>query len=151
MVPPNWQDVLTGLEVPAKPLGIWTRVIEYVSSPRKLRFEASGDWQYSAAHTCGPDGNRNEGGIGELLVGSAPVGALVGKIGGSSADKGAVAGSAVFIVGSFCVIDVSNSGSLFLAMNDRIDRLDEHAGQIKVTIREAPADAPQAAGAPSPR
>jgi hypothetical protein len=163
MDPLNWQTVEEKFQVPGKPpAGIWTKVLEYVNGPRKLCFEVAGNWSYSPRHECGPDGNRNEGGIADLLVPSAPVGAVIGKIGGSSADRVPPPGAVIFVVGSFCVIEIPPSGvggpagvpgvaipgggavvsgALFLTMNDRIDRFDQHSGTTLLRLREADAAA----------
>jgi hypothetical protein len=139
MTQPNWQ-VLTGVphSVPAKPRGLWTRVCDYIEGPVKLKLEANGEWAYSKKR-CGPDGAPQEGLVADALVPSAPLGTLVGKIGGSSADKPDVSKGLVFAVGSYCVVSLDNTarGALFLTMNDVVSRFDEHDGEISVTISEA--------------
>jgi hypothetical protein len=139
MLQPSWQPLtLVTQQVTAKPEGLWTKVYDYVEGPIKLKLEASGQWTYASGNACGPDGKRAEGLLPDGLVSSAPVGALIGKIGGSSAEKPDTntTQSVVFVVGSYCVITVENAvkGALFLTMNDRVNRFDEHDGGITIMI-----------------
>ncbi|MBI4591574.1 MAG: hypothetical protein HY725_22340 [Candidatus Rokubacteria bacterium] len=139
MTQPNWQPLAKDpYKVPAKPKGLWTKVCDYVEGPVKLKLEADGEWEYSKKR-CGPDGAPQEGLVTDTLVPSAPLGALVGKIGGSSADKPDVSKVLVFAVGSYCVVSLDNTarGALFLTMNDVVGRFDEHDGEVSVTISEA--------------
>jgi hypothetical protein len=125
MTKPNWSELVHGVAVPARPAGIWTKVYDYVSGPRRLRFRATGQWKFAASKQCGPDGDLSAGTAG--LLQSCPVGSLVAKIGGGTADTAALTAVAgmptpafIFPVGSFCTIDLPSglSGALFLTMND---------------------------------
>jgi hypothetical protein len=139
MTQPNWQSIAEHpFSVPAKPQGLWTKVCDYIEGPVKLKVEAKGEWECSKKR-CGPDGAPQEGLIADALVPSAPVGALVGKIGGSSADKPDVAKAFVFSVGTYSVVtlDEKVKGALFLTMNDVVSRFDQHDGAVEVTINEA--------------
>jgi hypothetical protein len=74
-------------------------------------------------------------------------GALVGKIGGSSADlpdsssPGAAYGNKrVFPVGSHCVVLLGSAegGPLFLTMNDSPEGFAHHSGVLHVRVEEHP-------------
>lgn len=140
MTQPPWQALeLIKNKVPAKPDGLWTIVYWYLEGPMKLKLQATGQWEYSPAKKCSPDGGRSAGLLQDSLVLSAPVGALIGKIGGSTADKPDPTKQLVFTVGSTCVIllDDKTKGALFLTMNDQVSRFDDHSGEISVEAWEA--------------
>jgi hypothetical protein len=138
MTPPEWK-ILIKMDVLAKPEGLWTKICDYIEGSMKLKVEAHGTWDYSIGKNCSPDGKRAEGLLVESLVPSAPVGALIGKIGGGTAEKPDPAKSFVFVVGSYCVvnIDTNTKGALFLTMNDLVKRFDEHGGKVTVEVYEA--------------
>jgi hypothetical protein len=141
MTTPNWQ-LLVEVKVQAKPEheALWKLVYEYLAGPRRLRFKATGAWQRGPDLTCGPNGASREGLVDAAnLAGGAQVGALIGKIGGSTADKGD-SPAQVFAVGEYCVIHFPDTtrGGLFLTMNDKPQNFDQHSGELDVTIEEAP-------------
>jgi hypothetical protein len=133
--------------VPARGETLWTLAVEYVAGPCKVRLKsaATGRWQ-CGTETCGPGGTLT--GTYDALLASAPIGALIGKIGGSDSDcppfppptpTGAAAPAGaprVFAVGAFCVIDVKDteSGPLFLAMNNKVSAFKDHHGLLQVII-----------------
>jgi hypothetical protein len=110
MTPPEWK-ILIKMDVLAKPEGLWTKICDYIEGSMKLKVEAHGTWDYS---------------IGK-------------KIGGGTAEKPDPAKSFVFVVGSYCVvnIDTNTKGALFLTMNDLVKRFDEHGGKVTVEVYEA--------------
>src|SRR5439155_508406 len=75
---------------------LWHRVLDFVSGPRLLRFslqDKNSDgagvplkWRISATEECGPDGFRDGADRKDFLLPAAPRGALIGKVGGSTAD-----------------------------------------------------------------
>lgn len=120
--------------VAARPDGLWTLVVEFVSGPALLRVTASADrWQYAdaAAAVCGADGDPDALlARAKCLLPAAPVGALIGKIGGSTA--GAADGT-LFVAGSTCVVRVPDEGGpLFLTIND--EYMKNNAGSIGVAV-----------------
>lgn len=140
-------------DVPAQPEGLWTSVCLYVDGPGLLRIKADpqGQWSYAAGTVddCGPEGDplafvsRKD-----CLSQNAPVGALIGKIGGSSAGIG---DAPVFAVGSHCVVRIPDDGGpLFLTINDTADGMSNNGGTVKVLSVER-ADAPAAPPAAAPR
>jgi hypothetical protein len=80
---------------------------------------------------------------GVLPVGAAPRGALIARIGGSTADQGADSASPpariVFSIGRKCIFTVPTApaGSLFLGVNDAPAHMAEVTGQLFVNIFEA--------------
>ncbi len=151
MTDPNWQP-LQKMDIPANPEGLWTKVLDFITGPRKLRFTAKGSWQLTPGRSCGADGSRAAGSPASAFLPSAPLGALIGKIGGSSADAppppapGVVVpavpvsgGPLVIAVGSFCTLEIqaTTKGPLFVTMNDQLAGFDLHSGTLELTIDEA--------------
>jgi len=146
------------VRVESKPDGFWNMIIPYVSGPRLLRFAvcdkddkghtAPKRWHVSKNEEIGADGKPAGKTTTGILVTTAARGALVGKIGGSSADlpdsaTGSTvvpyAGKKVFAVGSSAVISLAaaDSGPLFLTMNDGPDGFENHSGALWVLIEES--------------
>src|SRR5438309_8608468 len=117
MIEFEWREVLNKMKIPAKPTALWTKVFDYIEGPARLRIEAEGIWSYSKRH-CGPEGIPSVGLMNDALVSTAPLGALVGKIGGSTAEKPDTTKIGVFAVGNYCVLnlDASAKGALFMTM-----------------------------------
>jgi hypothetical protein len=157
MTEPSWQKLIT-VKVAARPEGLWNMVFPYVSGPRLLRITVidndnngaivSKKWKLENTEECGPDGSLRDQ-QQQRLIATAPRGAMVGKVGGSTADLpdtsaaatgGPYGGRKVFASGSCTVVVLSNtdSGPLFLTINDSPDRFCNHAGELWVLIEEAP-------------
>jgi len=131
----NWTEVKDNVEIKAKPEGIWTLVHEYVRSPALVEIEANNDeWEYAPGKKCSANGD-----LGSTLhpqdaiLPSAPVGALIGKVGGSTA--GTTDGR-LFVVGKRALLqlDQNTSGPLFLTINDQLSGLQNNDKSIKVKI-----------------
>ena len=140
MIEPIWLplDLRTDSVLAKPPEGLWTLVHEYVKGPAKLRIQASGTWNYSGSTSCGADGARKAGFAQDSLNASAPLGALIGKIGGSPADR-PDSRAFVFVAGSYAVVvfDDKVEGAFYLTMNDQISHFEEHSGSIKVKVEQA--------------
>lgn len=128
--------VLTDVKVKAKPDGVWTLALEWVNGPAVLKFEAGDEEWFYAEHDTSKA--RADGHLASLLatknclLPSAPVAALIGKIGGSSA--GAADGT-VFVVGKFCLVEIDKSkGPVYLTINDELTGLGNNRGEISVKI-----------------
>ncbi len=54
--------------------------------------------------------------------------------------QGVYSGRKVFTVGTYCVVTLasSDSGALFLTMNDAPENFKDHSGELHVLIEEAP-------------
>jgi hypothetical protein len=78
---------------------------------------------------------------GALTLESCAVGALIAKIGGSTADVKPDKDKVVlFSAGRHCVFsiaDATKAGSLYLGMNDTKESVAKLQGQLEVTIFEA--------------
>ena len=154
---PNWQLLVSKVDVPARPDALWTRAVDYIAGPRKLKIvsDPGSNWAIASGNTLGPDGDpalpQNANAL--PLLGSALLGALIGKVGGSGADNTspspALAGSLQvspgatvpqpFSIGSFCILELlaTQKGSLFLTMNDAPVTFSQHTGHVTVDIFEA--------------
>lgn len=151
---PSWK-VVKAVRVEAKPTGYWNLVIGYLPGSRLLRFSLlardehghplSTAWNPAPTVSCGADGTNVTPAKSGLLSGGASYGALIGKIGGSSADipdtsqpTTPYGGKRVFAVGSQCVISLgaTEGGPLFLTMNDNPEGFSNHSGALHVQIEE---------------
>jgi hypothetical protein len=131
------------LEVPAAPEGLWTRALEFVPPGTTLKLAARGTWTYGEAATkppsplkCGPDGSPDSTQTG-LLMTDAPVGAVIAKIGGSTAGK---TDGELFVVGSETVITADpqkRGGPLYLTMNVNPASRPATSDKVGVAIWEA--------------
>ena len=150
--PPEWTSLQKDIRIKAQPAdSIWQKAYDYVEGPLLLKIVASGTWTYSSkfAGTCTSNGDvlsplDNKGCIYE----KAPVGALIGRIGGSIATKEP---DGVFVVGSYCVhkLDATNAGPLFLTINDKWNGFGDNDGEITVEIEfaKSPAESGPASSA----
>lgn len=125
----------------AKPDGLWTLVREFVDGPAVMTIATTTDatWSYadSAKARCGPDGD-SAAVLSRMkcLLPSAPVGALIGKFGGSTADVAADKAT-MFVVGKFCVARVPDGGGpLFLTINDESGGMENNSGSVEVEVGE---------------
>ena len=130
----NWTAVTDGIKVPARPEGIWTLVFDYVRGPALLKIEAAGTWRYSPSSGCGPDGDLNTlVSAGNAILAEAPVGALLVKVGGSTAGVG---DGVVRVAGRYSVVQLGDhaSGPVFLTINDELTGLSDDDGQLEVKL-----------------
>lgn len=132
----TWTRLTTGFTVPAKPRGLWTLVLDYVDAPATLKIVAADDatWSYTPGIWCDADGDLTAMiARARCLLEKGPVGALIGKLGGSTAgsDDGTL-----FLAGQSCVVNVAqgNGGPLYLTINDEITGLGNNAGTISVEV-----------------
>jgi len=131
----NWTQITLDLKVPedngvksiASP---WLLALAVIDDCDHLRIEADGEWQLLPGLDvkCGPDG-RGDIPIADtgLILPACPPGALIGKIGGSSAaieqrpddaDAAAVL-PALFAIGKTCMVPLEKMphGPLFIGIN----------------------------------
>lgn len=147
---PTWRVIVKALNVPEREGIAWTRALDYLS-PNKLYLiavapqeeddeTAEQSWIPEGSASCTADGDpsltRDEG----LVLATCCGGALIARIGGSSANqKLDAARTTIFAVGRHCVFSVSDTtkvGSLYLGMNDSQKSMTKVAGRLKVTISE---------------
>jgi|HubBroStandDraft_6_1064221.scaffolds.fasta_scaffold1012325_1 hypothetical protein len=137
-MPIDWKklDDQSRVVVPAKPAnGLWTLVRSYVGSSQIIRIEAQGQWKPvpGVELPCGADGLQHwMFGRDHLLYKKAPLGALIGKIGGSNISTEE---SEIFLVGSTAVLTIDKIlGPLYLTINDAPGCFDDNSGELNVTI-----------------
>ena len=130
---------------------LWTMAEDYITGPIKLKIEVvdpEAVWQFAVETYCKAGGTmRNDP---AALLPAAPIGALIGKLGGGTADfpaavtggvqPAALAGVKLFAVGTYAVIEVKkdDSGALFLTMNDTLAGFANHRGKMKLKVSLAP-------------
>jgi hypothetical protein len=144
--------------IPARPNGLWTLVAKHVEGDSLLHITASATAQWSYSDTdlaiCSADGDpRSLISRARCLAPAAPVGALIGKIGGSTA---AASDGLIFVVGMQCTTKVPpEGGPLYLTINDEPGGMDNNAHAMTVlevsfmrTERTAP-QPPPVTGAPT--
>jgi hypothetical protein len=134
---PNWTE-LTGIPpIKANPgSGIcWTKAYDHVQGPALLKIVATGEWYYSTKFNlaCSANGDlMSPLNPTRCIYEKSPVGALIGKIAGSVADKDS---SSVFVVGSECVRKLDQErGPLFLTINDMWTGFGDNYGELNVQI-----------------
>ena len=130
----TWTEVKDGIKVPARPQGIWTPVFDYVRGPALIKVEAKETWRYSPSHQCGPDGDLNALiSAGNAILAEAPVGALLVKVGGSTAGVG---DGVVRVAGSYAIVQLDDqaSGPVFLTINDELTGLSDNSGELEVKL-----------------
>jgi hypothetical protein len=137
---PPWTPLADGIVIKAKPEdGVWQKAFDYVQGPVVLRITATGTWGYSkfVTNRCTANGDLlspldTKGCVHE----KAPVGALIGRIGGSIATKEP---DGVFVVGSIYVrkLDQNTAGPLFLTINDKWNGFGDNDGELVVKIESA--------------
>jgi len=148
----NWRllKLLTD-KIPERAGCGWTPVFDYLTPGKMYRLQvpardatgatkADQTWEPESAGSCTADGNpATDRGTG-LLLASAAVGALIAKIGGSTADLTVDKDKAVlFAVGRHCVftVDPAKGGTLYLGVNDSAGSIFHVKGQLTVELWEA--------------
>jgi hypothetical protein len=136
MTEPSWTE-LSEATIKARPEdGVWQQALPYVEGPGLLKIEATGQWVYAAqfARPCSANGDL----LSPLdpkrcIHEKSPVGALIGRIGGSIADKDT---AAIFVVGTLCVrkLEKDTAGPLFFAINDMWNGFGDNSGELKIKI-----------------
>jgi hypothetical protein len=153
----SWQ-ALDLVGIAARPAGFWTLAYEFVPGSRLLRMRAWNEdqnkkqvpmtWDPTKEDHCGADGMARAAPTGALFT-SAGYGALIGKIGGGTADipdtaggsSGPYANKKVFAVGSYCIVPLTTAadgGPLFLTMNDKPEEFAKHSGELMVLLEYYP-------------
>ncbi len=146
----NAQNQDREIDISAGP-PLWTLVEDYIFGPIKLKIELvdpEAVWQFAAETYCKANGTmRNDP---AALLPGAPIGALIGKLGGGTADFPVapqaggqpipLPGVRLFAVGTYAVIEVKrdDSGPLFLTMNDILAGFSTHRGNLKIKVSLAP-------------
>jgi hypothetical protein len=156
MPQPAWRLIVQNRPIPDPQAVSWTPILDYAPPGKLLKIvvvedpnanpPVIGKWRPKdfPADGCSADGDyeNKQSTTGTPLVASAPRGALIGRIGGSTADQTPDANTApnriLFAVGRYCVLMVPQSpaGALFLGVNDSPDRMGNVANNLYVNIYE---------------
>ena len=93
-------------------------------------------WQPEGTKRCTADGETALDRT--VLLPAAPAGALIAKIGGSSADT-TVDKIPLFAVGRHCVftVEAGKAGTLYLGVNDAVGSMARLTGSLTVRLWEA--------------
>lgn len=112
----DWQPIVAFEQTNVDLSAVWFRMAEYVSAGKLLKISAEGEWSFLPRLRCGPDGYPGFPLPYEKLpVPTTALGALVGKLGGSSADQ---KDGTVFAIGSFTIVAVpEKSGPFYVGVN----------------------------------
>jgi hypothetical protein len=135
-----WRKLKT-VKVPDPQTVAWTPALDFLIPNRLYRFqvEHTSRWKSDgAAGECSADGYDNNGPQrnGDPLCITSPFGALIAKIGGSSADKSGT----IFGVGRHCVCqisDIAKLGPVYFGINDVAAAMTKVKGQLEVAIEIA--------------
>jgi hypothetical protein len=124
----KWAELRPDVPVPAKPTGIWTLAHDFLEGPALLRIDATGTWSYGD-EPCGPDGDlRPQASADHAILPAAPLGALLVKIGGSTAGTN---DGVVRVVGTTAVLGIGEKGGpVFLTINDELTGLLDNSGEV---------------------
>lgn len=150
---PTWREIRK-VKVPEDGSGLWTKALDYVTPGRLYRIAvmptagappATGTtpqkWKPESGTECTADGDPSLARSGSVVLDTSPAGALVAKVGGSTADVQPDKDKLpVFSAGRHCVFSVADStkaGSLYLGINDTVASRPRVTGQLEVTIYEA--------------
>jgi hypothetical protein len=155
MAQPVWRAVKEQQRVP-EPGGVqWTRVLDCAPVGKLIKIEVvvNGTANPAIPGTWKPDGYKDDcSADGDFtsvqprpnpVMPGVPIGALIGRIGGSTSDQGLDGGVTpsriLFSVGRFCVIMVppAPTGALFLGINDRPELMGKVQNQLIVNVYEA--------------
>jgi hypothetical protein len=128
---------LKDVKVPAGPGMAWTPALDFVAPKRLYRLEVQpgGKWKLKdQAAECTADGYGRDvaRGASTPVVADAPIGALIAKVGGSTADNT----GQLFAVGRYCVFQVEDAkaGPLYLGANDVALLMTAVDGQLTVEV-----------------
>lgn len=148
MIAPTWNSLVKDIKVEAASNSLWQKAFDWIAGPILLRFNAQGTWRYTSAPSmrpCTADGDLlSPIDSSRCIWTKAPVGALLGRIGGSTADKET---NSIFVIGSYCVVavDKNKEGPLFLTINDLWNGLSDNSEALLVDIDWATDPSPPAA------
>lgn len=113
----------------------WLRLVASLRGATHLAFEATGEWVAAPRllAPCGPDGLAGLAlPADRVVIADAPPGALIGRIGGSSAGLKA---DGAFVIGSSAVVAVpaGSVGPLFVSFNITGRPVDVSKIEVKVS------------------
>jgi hypothetical protein len=115
----TWTAIPSQRVQPGSVIVPWVQVVDGIGNATHLQIIARGQWTAlpGLLAPCGPDGLA---GLilpaDRVVLADAPPGALIGRLGGSSASLKA---DGAFVIGSSCVVKVPDAGigPLFISFN----------------------------------
>jgi hypothetical protein len=125
----NWSELAVYTKQGEDVVAPWVMALESVGDATHLKIESEGDWKStgSVLPACGPDGLASLVlPDTQLVIAGCRFGALIGKLGGSSAihhtpaqPGAALAADEPFAIGSFCLLKLPQDtfGPLFIGFN----------------------------------
>jgi hypothetical protein len=134
-----WRPITVApVKIPDPQASAWTPFHDYFAPNRfyRIKVKTGGTWTLNGAAACGPDGIDIPPRSGDPVCPGTPYGALIGKIGGGTADKSGL----IFPIGRYCIYqitDVTKAGPLYLGANDKYEWMTKVAGQIEVELEVA--------------
>lgn len=141
----NWSELATFRKEGEEMAAPWLMALESLGDATHLKIEAEGDWKTagSVLPACGPDGLASLTlPDAELIVPGCRFGALIGKLGGSSAihhtpeqPGAALVADEPFAIGAFCILKLPQEmfGPLFISFNVRSRPVSVTALKVKIS------------------
>lgn len=147
MPTPRWSGVCT-MNVPGNEQVSWVPALDYLTAGRLYRIHVPQEenkeqrWTPEGSSGCTADGDPDLTRVGvELPMPNVAVGALIGRIGGSTADMAADKDRMlIFAIGRYCVFQAPQAptiGALFLGSNESRSSIVRFDGSLNVTIEQA--------------
>jgi hypothetical protein len=136
MVRSNWEPIFRLDHKSLLISSIWYFATEIEEDCTSLHLTAKGQWDClgTAVKPCGPDGHPGLPFMaGRLIVPSAAPGSLIGKFGGSNAER---AETGAFVIGSQCFAPMPSEKAtqLFIGVNGAIPSLELTLEWIELDI-----------------
>ena len=139
---PSWREIKK-LDVPQSNMA-WTPALDFLTPGKLYRITVDPAKQWtpeSSANPCNANGDATLTRSSEVVVNTAAIGALIAKVGGSTADLKPDATKVIlFSAGSHCVFSVTEAtkaGPLYLGINDVPNSQTKVKGTLQVLIEES--------------
>lgn len=131
----DWTILEERFKVIANPPGLWTAVRDWLPGPVLVKFEVvEGTWSYAAGtEGCTADGTYSaQLSPVATILGSAPLGALIAKFGGSTAG---LKDGTIVLIGVRCTyVLLGPGGAFFLTINGDPKGMQDNSGWVAVRI-----------------
>lgn len=147
---PTWKRLVPDslVKVPERVGIAWTPVLDYLTPGRLYMIRVSSNdaeqpptWTPDGGTACTADGDPELTRAGTPPLADVPIGALIARVGGSTADAaGNTERSLLFAAGRYCVFqapDAPKAGALFLGVNDVTANAVKLSGNLLVEVCEA--------------
>jgi len=118
-----------------KPTRDWWTLAQ-LKAGDKVYFRAAGTWEIFGVGTCGPDGGRGSKGDKNDPLPGAPVGAILGRLPGSTDEKRATG----FVIGRSAVFTAKEDGAFQLRVNKTSGYIYKCDGELAYKVKVVPAN-----------